>query len=128
MQLVSTRCNEDLKIRAVAEVPTSANIYSVYVRQRQDASTQIFSLDYADQLRIFDAKGMLRSTRKWSSKVRCIAVADVEGEGKDALVGGVGKKVLVVDNRGSPVWNIRLESNVVACDARDIDGVTNSWN
>ena len=122
MQPVSTRCNEDLKIRAVAEVPTSANIYSVYVRQKQDASTQIFSLDYADQLRIFDAKGMLRSTRKWSSKVRCIAVADVEGEGKDALVGGVGKKVLVVDNRGSPVWNIRLESNVVACDARDIDG------
>jgi hypothetical protein len=66
--------------------------------------------------------GTLRSTRKWSSKVRCIAVADIEGEGKDALVGGVGKKVLVVDHRGSPVWNIRLESNVVACDARDIDG------
>jgi len=66
--------------------------------------------------------GTLRSTRKWSSKVRCIAVADIEGEGKDALVGGVGKKVLVVDHRGSPVWNIRLESNVVACDARDVDG------
>lgn len=111
-----------MKIRSVAEVPTSANVYSVYVRQKQDASTQIFSLDYADRLRVFDAKGILRSTRKWSSKVRCIAVGDVEGEGKDALVGGVGKKVLVVDHRGSPVWNIRLESNVVACDARDIDG------
>jgi len=94
----------------------------VYVRQRKDASTQIFSLDYGDQLRVFDAKGILRSARKWSSKVRCIAVADIEGEGKDALVGGVGKKVLVVDHRGSPVWNIRLESNIVACDARDIDG------
>ena len=111
-----------MKIRSVAEVPTSANVYSVYVRQRQDASTQIFSLDYGDRLRVFDARGTLRSTRKWSSKVRCIAVGDVEGEGKDALVGGVGKKVLVVDHRGSPVWNIRLESNVVACDARDIDG------
>jgi hypothetical protein len=73
-------------------------------------------------LRVFDARGTLRSTRKWSSKVRCIAVGDIEGEGKDALVGGVGKKVLVVDHRGSPVWNIRLESNVVACDARDVDG------
>ncbi len=101
---------------------TSANVYSVYVRQRKDASTQIFSLDYGDQLRVFDAKGILRSARKWSSKVRCIAVGDIEGEGKDALVGGVGKKVLVVDHRGSPVWNIRLESNIVACDARDIDG------
>jgi WD40 repeat protein len=111
-----------LKIRSLAEVPTSANVYSVYVRQKKDASTQIFSLDYGDRLRVFDAKGTLRSTRKWSSKVRCIAVADVEGEGKDALVGGVGKKILVVDHRGSPVWNIRLESNVVACDARDIDG------
>lgn len=111
-----------MKIRAVAEVPISANVYSVYVRQRRDASTQIFSLDYGDELRVFDAKGMLRDSRKWSSKVRCIAVADVEGEGKDALVGGVGKKVLVVDHRGTPVWNIRLESNVVACDARDIDG------
>jgi hypothetical protein len=49
-------------------------------------------------------------------------VGDIEGEGKDALVGGVGKKVLVVDHRGSPVWNIRLESNIVACDARDVDG------
>ena len=111
-----------MKIRSVAEVPTPANVYSVYVRQKQDASTQIFSLDYGDRLRVFDAKGVLRSTRKWSSKVRCIAVADIEGEGKDALVGGVGKKILVVDHRGSPVWNIRLESNVVACDARDIDG------
>ncbi len=111
-----------MKIRPVAEVPTSANVYSVYVRQRQDASTQIFSLDYGDRLRVFDARGTLRSTRKWSSKVRCIAVADIEGEGKDALVGGVGKQVLVVDHRGSPVWNIKLESNVVACDARDVDG------
>ena len=111
-----------MKIRSVAKVPTSANVYSVYVRQKTDASTQIFSLDYGDRLRVFDARGTLRSTRKWSSKVRCIAVGDIEGEGKDALVGGVGKKVLVVDHRGSPVWNIRLESNIVACDARDIDG------
>jgi len=111
-----------MKIRSVAEVPTSANVYSVFVRQKKDASTQIFSLDYGDRLRVFDARGTLRSTRKWSSKVRCIAVGDIEGEGKDALVGGVGKKVLVVDHRGSPVWNIRLESDVVACDARDVDG------
>ncbi len=103
-------------------MPTSANVYSVYVRQKQDASTQIFSLDYGDRLRVFDARGTLRSARKWSSKVRCIAVGDIEGEGRDALVGGVGKKVLVVDHRGSPVWNIRLESDVVACDARDVDG------
>jgi len=111
-----------LKIRAVASVPTTANVYSVYVRQKRDASAQVFSLDYGDRMRIFDAEGILRSTRKWSSKVRCIAVADVEGEGKDALVGGVGKKVLVVDHRGSTVWNIRLESDVIACDARDVDG------
>jgi len=111
-----------LKIRAVASIPTTANVYSVYVRQKRDASAQVFSLDYGDRMRIFDSKGTLRSTRKWSSKVRCIAVADIEGEGKDALVGGVGKKVLVVDHRGSTVWNIRLESDVVACDARDVDG------
>jgi hypothetical protein len=114
--------DEDLKIREVASVPTASNIYSVYVRQRRDASAQVFSLDYGDQLRVFDAKGTLRSARKWSSKVRCIAVADFEGEGQDSLVGGVGKKVLVVDHRGSTVWNINLESDVIACDARDIDG------
>ncbi len=111
-----------MKIRSVASVPVSANVYSVYIRQKKDASAQIFSLDYGDRLRVFDAKGSQGKPRKWSSKVRCIAVADVEGEGKDALVGGVGKKVLVVDHRGSTIWNIRLESNVVACDARDIDG------
>jgi WD40 repeat protein len=111
-----------LKIREVASVPTTSNIYSVYVRQRRDASAQVFSLDYGDKLRVFDAKGTLTSTRKWSSKVRCIAVADVEGEGQDAVVGGVGKKVLVVDHRGSTVWNITLESDVIACDARDVDG------
>ena len=111
-----------MKIRAVASVPTTANVYSVYVRQKRDASAQVFSLDYGDRMRVFDAKGTLRSTRKWSSKVRCIAVADVIGDGKDALVGGVGKKVLVVDHRGSTVWNIRLESDVIACDARDVDG------
>ncbi|UCE09583.1 MAG: zinc ribbon domain-containing protein [Candidatus Thorarchaeota archaeon] len=111
-----------MRIRSVAKVPTSANVYSVYVRQRLDARTQIFSLDYSDKLRVYDARGTLRSTRKWSSKVRCIAVADVEGVGKDSLVGGVGKKVLVVDHQGSPIWNIGLESSVVACDARDIDG------
>ena len=110
-----------MKIRAVASVPTTANVYSVYVRQKRDASAQVFSLDYGDRMRVFDAKGTLRSTRKWSSKVRCIAVADVIGDGKDALVGGVGKKVLVVDHRGSTVWNIRLESDVIACDARDVD-------
>lgn len=111
-----------MKIRAVASVPISANVYSVYVRQRKDTSTQVFSLDYGDWMRVFDAQGTLRSTRKWSSKVRCVAVADIDGEGKDALVGGVGNKVLVVDSRGSTVWNIRLESDVIACDARDIDG------
>ena len=111
-----------MKIRAVASVSTTANVYSVYVRQKRDASAQVFSLDYGDRVRIFDSKGAQTSNRKWSSKVRCIAVADIEGEGKDALVGGVGKKVLVVDHRGSTVWNIRLESDVVACDARDVDG------
>ena len=92
------------------------------MRKKTDSSTQIFSLDYGDRLRIFDARGTLRSTRKWSSKVRCIAVADVQGEGKDALVGGVGKRVLVVDHRGAPIWKIGLESPVIACDARDVDG------
>ena len=111
-----------MRIRTVANVPVSANVYSVYVRQKKDASTQIFSLDYADRLRIFDARGTLRSTRKWSSKVRCIAVADVRGEGKDSLVGGVGRKLLVVDHRGQAFWQIGLESTVVACDARDVDG------
>ena len=65
--------NLKLKIRPVASVPVSANVYSVYVRQKKDASAQIFSLDYGDRMRVFDAKGSLRSTRKWSSKVRCIA-------------------------------------------------------
>ncbi len=111
-----------MRIRTVANVPVSANVYSVYVRQKKDASTQIFSLDYADRLRIFDARGTLRSTRKWSSKVRCIAVADIRGEGQDSLVGGVGKKLLVVDHRGQAFWQISLESPVVACDARDVDG------
>lgn len=111
-----------MRIRSVANISVTSNVYSVYVRKKTDSSTQIFSLDYGDRLRIFDARGTLRSTRKWSSKVRCIAVADVQGEGKDALVGGVGKRVLVVDHRGAPIWKIGLESPVIACDARDVDG------
>ncbi|MBD3407711.1 MAG: hypothetical protein GF411_16455 [Candidatus Lokiarchaeota archaeon] len=111
-----------MRVRSIARVPTPSEIYSVYVRQRKDASAQIFSLDYGDRLRVFDAKGTLRSTMKWSSKVRCIAVADVEGEGDDALVGGVGKYVLVVDQKGKQLWKIVLESPVIACDARDVDG------
>jgi hypothetical protein len=111
-----------LKLREVAKVPISANAYSLYIRQRQEANAQVFSLDYGDKLRVYDVQGTLRSSRNWSSKVRCIAVADVEGEGDDALVGGVGKRVLVVDHRGRPMWKIELESTVVACDARDVDG------
>ncbi len=111
-----------MRIHPVATIKTSANVYSVYVRQRKDARSQIFSLDYNDRMRVYDARGTLRSTRKWSSEVRCIAVADIKGEGNDAVVGGIGKKVLVVDHRGRPIWNISLESTVIACDARDIDG------
>ena len=100
----------------------SSNAYSIYVRQRPDASIQIFSLDYGEKLRVFDTAGKLRSSMRWSSKVRCIAVGDVEGEGDDALVGGVGKKVLVISTSGEPIMKISLESSVVACDARDVDG------
>jgi WD40 repeat protein len=83
---------------------------------------QVFSLDYGEKLRVFDTSGKLRSSMRWSSKVRCIAVGDVEGEGDDALVGGVGKKVLVISTSGEPLMKIDLESSVVACDARDVDG------
>ncbi|NWF96770.1 MAG: hypothetical protein HXY34_11570 [Candidatus Thorarchaeota archaeon] len=111
-----------MRLREVADVPLSAAAYSVYIRQRLDARTQVFSLDYGDQLRVYDAEGNLRSSKRWSSKVRCIAVADIDGSGSDSLVGGVGKKVLVVDQKGQPLWNMDLESEVVACDARDADG------
>ncbi|MGY5876074.1 MAG: hypothetical protein RTU30_10035 [Candidatus Thorarchaeota archaeon] len=111
-----------MRMRQVAKVPISSVAYSIYVRQALDASTEVYSLDYGDRLRVFDARGNTRSSRKWSSRVRCIAVGDVEGDGHDSLVGGVGKRVLVVDHRGSPLWKISLESSVIACDARDIDG------
>jgi WD40 repeat protein len=83
---------------------------------------QVFSLDYGEKLRVYDTAGKLRSSMRWSSKVRCIAVGDVEGEGDDALVGGVGKRVLVISTSGKPLMKIDLESSVVACDARDVDG------
>ncbi len=73
-------------------------------------------------MRVYDVSGSLKSSRNWSSKVRCIAVGDIDGEGKDALIGGVGKRVLVVDHNGRPMWKIELESTVLACDARDVDG------
>ena len=111
-----------VRIHSVAKVATSSGAYSLYVRQRPDARSQVFSLDYGDRLRVYDTRGSLRASRKWSSKVRCIAVADVEGEGEDALIGGVGKKVLVVTCRGKPMWNINLESPILACDSRDVDG------
>ncbi|MCK5302910.1 MAG: hypothetical protein KAJ96_07205, partial [Candidatus Thorarchaeota archaeon] len=111
-----------VRIHSVAKVATSAGAYSLYVRQRPDARSQVFSLDYGDRLRVYDTRGSLRTSRRWSSKVRCIAVADVEGEGEDALIGGVGKKVLVVTCRGKPMWNIDLESPILACDSRDVDG------
>ncbi|MFX0108661.1 MAG: hypothetical protein ACFE7R_10275, partial [Candidatus Hodarchaeota archaeon] len=100
-----------MRLREAARVPIPANSYSLYVRQSRDARTQVFSLDYGEKLRVYDASGSLRSTRDWSSKVRCIAVGDIEGEGSDALVGGVGKRVLVVDQRGKPLWKIELESS-----------------
>ncbi|MFW9944635.1 MAG: hypothetical protein ACFFB7_06525 [Candidatus Sifarchaeia archaeon] len=111
-----------MRLREVARVPISANAYSLYVRQGKDARTQVFSLDYSERLRVYDTQGSLGSSRGWSSRVRCIAVADIESEGEYALVGGVGKRVLVVDQRGRTMWNIELESSVIACDARDVDG------
>ncbi|MHA2424739.1 MAG: hypothetical protein ACXAEF_08115, partial [Candidatus Thorarchaeota archaeon] len=96
--------------------------YSLYVREGSHASAQVFALDYGDKMRIYDVSGSLKSSRNWSSKVRCIAVGDIDGEGKDALIGGVGKRVLVVDHKGRPMWKIELESTVLACDARDVDG------
>jgi hypothetical protein len=111
-----------VRLREVARVPISANAYSLYVRQGKDARTQVFSLDYSEKLRVYDTQGSLGSSRGWSSRVRCIAVADIESEGEDALVGGVGKRVLVVDQKGRTLWKIELESSVIACDARDVDG------
>lgn len=116
------RCKVKLRLREVAKVPVAADAYSLYVRQGSAANAQVFSLDYGDKLRVYDVSGSLKSSRNWSSKVRCIAVGDIDGEGKDALVGGVGKRVLVVDHKGRPMWKIELESTVIACDARDVDG------
>ncbi|MEM2143201.1 MAG: WD40 repeat domain-containing protein [Candidatus Thorarchaeota archaeon] len=111
-----------MKLREVANVPLSAEGYSVYLRQRPDGYAQVFALDYADQLSVYDVSGNLKTSKRYSSRVRCIAVADIEGNGSDALVGGIGKNVLVVDQRGRTVWSIALESDVIACDARDVDG------
>ncbi|MHA1910016.1 MAG: hypothetical protein ACW98Y_22175 [Candidatus Thorarchaeota archaeon] len=111
-----------MRLREVAKVPISTDAYSLYVREGSQASAQVFALDYGDKLRVYDVSGSLKSSRNWSSKVRCIAAADIDGEGKDALVGGVGKRVLVVDHKGRPMWKIELESAVLACDARDVDG------
>ncbi|MHA2141144.1 MAG: hypothetical protein ACXADD_06530 [Candidatus Thorarchaeota archaeon] len=109
-------------MREVARVPVSANAYSLYVRQQKDASAQIFSLDYGERLRIYDTRGSLKSSRGYSSKVRCIAVADIESSGEDALIGGAGKRLIVVDQKGRVLWKTDLESSVIACDARDVDG------
>jgi len=111
-----------VRLREVARVPVSANAYSLYVRQQKDARAQVFSLDYGERLRIYDTTGSLKTSRGYSSKVRCIAVADVESTGEDALVGGAGKKLLVVDQKGRALWKNELESTVIACDARDVDG------
>ncbi len=111
-----------MRLTEVARVQIPANAYSLYIRQRGDTRTQVFSLDYGEKLRVYDTAGSQKSARPWSSKVRCIAVADVEGDGEDALVGGVGKRVLIVDQNGKPIWKIPLESSVIACDARDVDG------
>ncbi|MDF1538110.1 MAG: hypothetical protein P1Q69_04325 [Candidatus Thorarchaeota archaeon] len=118
----SLRCIVKLRLREVAKVPVAADAYSLYVRQGSAANAQVFALDYGDKLRVYDVAGSLKSSRNWSSKVRCIAVGDIDGDGKDALVGGVGKRVLVVDHKGRPMWKIELESTVLACDARDVDG------
>ncbi len=115
-------CLYQLKMREVAKVPIASDAYSLYVKQRDNALAQVFSLDYGNKLRIYDVSGDLRSSRGWSSKVRCIAVGDIDGEGNDALVGGVGKKLIVIDHHGTPMWKINLESTIIACDARDIDG------
>ena len=111
-----------MRLREVAKVSVSSDAYSLYVKQKQNALAEVFSLDYGDRLRIYDVSGTLKSARRWSSKVRCLVAADIEGEGNDALVGGVGKKLLVIDHFGTPMWKLDLESTVIACDARDIDG------
>ncbi len=113
---------QSMKFTEVANIRIDALVYSLYVRQKPDARPQVFSLDYGDRLRVYDVQGSMRSARSWSSKVRCIAVADVLGRDEEVVVGGVGRRILVVDQRGTPVWNVELESNVIACDARDIDG------
>jgi len=111
-----------MKLKEVSRVQLLSEAYSLYVRQRPQGSAQVFSLDYADKLKIYDTSGSVKSSTNWSSKVRCIAVGDVEGEGDDALVGGIANRVVVVDRVGKPIWKIELESDVVGCDARDVDG------
>ncbi|MHA1636863.1 MAG: hypothetical protein ACTSUB_02505, partial [Candidatus Thorarchaeota archaeon] len=111
-----------MRLREVAKVSVSSDAYSLYVKQKGNALAEVFSLDYGDRLRIYDVSGTLKSARRWSSKVRCLVAADIEGEGNDALVGGVGKRLLVIDHQGTPMWKLDLESTIIACDARDIDG------
>jgi predicted transcriptional regulator len=111
-----------MRMRETARLSIPSDAYSLYVRQAPRGSFQVFSLDYGDKMRVYDSSGSLKSSMHWSSEVRCIAVGDVEGQGQDALVGGTGNKVLVVDNAGKTLWNINLESGVVGCDARDVDG------
>lgn len=111
-----------VRFQETSVVSLPANVYSLYVRQQRDARAQVFSLDYGERLRIFDTMGSQKSSRGYSSKVRCIAVGDVESSGEDALIGGAGKRLLVVNQKGRVLWKNDLESTVIACDARDVDG------
>ena len=111
-----------MRLREVSRVRLLSDAYSLYVRQRRQGSAQVFSLDYADKLKVYDPSGSLKSSTNWSSQVRCIAVGDVEGEGEDALIGGIGNRLVVVDRAGKQMWKVELESKVVGCDARDVDG------
>jgi len=110
-----------MEISRTSSRGTESLIYDIFVRTIQ-RGVEIYTLDYDENLKIFSPAGRQRSSRKFSSKVRTVAIGDIDADGDDDIVAGTKDCIIVMSNEGDIVYRIAEPSSAVTCDVADIDG------
>ncbi len=100
---------------------TESLIYDIFVRTTK-RGVEIYTIDYDEKLKVFSPAGKETSSRKWTSKVRTVAIGDIDADGYDDIVAGTKDCVIVIGNKGQVIYQIAKSSPVITCDAADVDG------
>ncbi|TFF68398.1 hypothetical protein EU520_00385 [Candidatus Thorarchaeota archaeon] len=102
-------------------VSTDSLIYDIFVRTTT-RGVEIYTLDYDENLKIFSPSGEETSSRDWTSRVRTVAIGDIDADGDDDIIAGTKDCIIVMSNEGDVIYRIAEPSPAITCDAADIDG------